>query len=178
MQFFWSIRQKISCKKGGKFSLKVVIWLKMCNFLGTVSFPLTWSSAYAELSFDDLAAVFGTNGRWSSAECPKTVIFFTEKNISFSWTGRLLFWRSLLKMFDDGPLFFSTLSENEEKIINFFSDLFSSNCSYGQVECNFDNRLKNILDEGREMFTYCPKEIRNFIFLKTKNFPRHVPRHT
>ena len=53
---------------------------------------------------------------------------------------------------------------------NFFSDLSSSNCSYGQVECNFDNRLKNILDEGQEMFTYCPKKIQNFIFLKTELF--------
>ena len=131
----------------------------MCNFLGTVSFPLTWSSAYAELSFDDLTAVFGTNGRWSSAECPKTVNFFTEKNISFSWTGRLLFWRSLLKMFDVAPLFSSALSEKEEKVIIFFSNLFSSNCSYGQVECIFDNPDKNVLRQGREIFTHCPKLI-------------------
>ena len=48
------------------------------------------------------------------------LVFFTEKNISFPWTGRLLFWRSLLKLFDDGPLFFSSLSENEEKMIFFF----------------------------------------------------------
>ena len=95
---------------------------------------------------------------------------FTEKNIFYPWTGRLLFWRSSLKLFEDGPLFFSSLSENEEKIIIFFSNLISSNCSYGQVECNFDNRYKNILHEGREMFTYCPKNRRNFIFLKTKLF--------
>ena len=37
--------------------------IKMCNFLGTVNFPLTWSSAYAEFKFDNLAADFGTNGR-------------------------------------------------------------------------------------------------------------------
>ena len=95
---------------------------------------------------------------------------FTEKNISYPWTGRLLFWRSLLKLFDDGPLFFSSLSENEEKMIIFFSNLFSPNCSYGQVECKFDNRYKNVLHEGREMFTYCPNNLQNFVFLKTKIF--------
>ena len=36
---------KISCMKGGEFSLKVVIWLKKCNFFRTANFPVTWSSA-------------------------------------------------------------------------------------------------------------------------------------
>ena len=91
---------------------------------------------------------------------------FTEKNISSPWTCRLLFWRSLLKIFDGRPIFFSSLSENEEKILNFSSNLFSPNCSYGQVECILDNRYKNILREGREMFTHCPKMMRNSNFFK------------
>ena len=144
----------------------------MCNFLGTVSFPLTWSFAYAQFSFDNLAANFGTNGRWSSAECPETVQIFFLPRKTFFTLGRLDC------CFDDpcsnclltGHFFFSSLSESEEKVIIFFSNLFSSNCSYGQVECNFDNRYKNILHEGREMFTYCPENRRNFIFLKTKLF--------
>ena len=108
------------------------------------------------------------NFGWMSGNGLK--VLFTEKNISYPWTGRLLSWRSLLKLFDNGPLFFSSLSEKEEKVITFFSNLFSSNCSYGQVECNFDNRYRNILEEGWEMFTYCPKSIQNFVFLKTKIF--------
>ena len=97
-------------------------------------------------------------------------LLFTEKNISYSWKDSLLFWRSLLKMFDDGPIFFQLTVRKRRESHNLYSTLFSSNCSYGQVDCNFDNRYKNILDEGREMFTYCPKSIRNFIFPKTKIF--------
>ena len=94
----------------------------MCNFLRTVSFLLTWSSAYAEFSFDNLAANFGTNGRWSSAECPETVqnFFLPRTNISCPWTGTLLFWRSLLRMFDDGPLFFSADCPKMKRKSNFF----------------------------------------------------------
>ena len=98
----------------------------MCTFMGTVSFTLTWSSAYAEFNFDNVAANFGTNGRWRSAVCPKTVenSFLPTKKISSPWTSRLLFWRSLLKMFDDGPICFCALSENEVQIINFFLIFF------------------------------------------------------
>ena len=41
---------------------------------------------------------------WMSGKGLK--FLFTEKNISYPWTDRLLFWRCLLKMFDDGPHFF------------------------------------------------------------------------
>ena len=95
---------------------------------------------------------------------------FYRENNSSPWTGRLLFRRSLLKMFNDGPIFFNSLSENEEKNIIFFSNLVSSTCSFGQVECNFDNRYKNILRERRELFTPCPKTIPNSKFFKTLNF--------
>ena len=50
------------------------------------------------------------------------------------------------------------------------SNFLSSNCSYGQVEFDFDNPYKNILREGREFFTYCPKMIRNLNFFLTINF--------
>ena len=52
----------------------------------------------------------------------------------------------------------------------FFSNLICSNCSYGQVECNFDNRYKNVLEEGWETFTHCPKLIRISNFFKTIKF--------
>ena len=38
------------------------------------------------------------------------------------------------------------------------------------MECNFDNRYKNILRERRELFTPCPKTIPNSKFFKTLNF--------
>ena len=105
---------------------------------------------------------------WTSGNGSK--IFLTEKNISYPWKDSLLFWRSLLKIFDDGPIFFNSLSENEEKNIIFFSNLICSNCSYGQVECKFDNRYKNVLEEGWETFTHCPKLIRISNFFKTIKF--------
>ena len=144
----------------------------MCNFLGKVSFPLTWSSAYAQFCFDNLAANFRINGRWSSAECPETVWIFFLPRKTFFTLGRVdcCFDDPCSKCLTAGQFFFSSLSENEEKVISFFSNLFSSNCSYGQVECNFDNRYKNILGEGREMFSNCPKMIRNFNFSKTIKF--------
>ena len=64
---------KVPCKKGGSFSVKVLIWNKMRNFLGTVSFPLTWSSAYAEFIFDNLVANFRANDQKIFDDCPKTV---------------------------------------------------------------------------------------------------------
>ena len=94
----------------------------------------------------------------------------TEKNPSSPWTGRLLFWQSLLKTFDERPLFFSSLSGNEWKFLIFYFEFLSSKCSFGQVECIFDNPDKNILREGREIFTHCPKMIRNSNFFKTKSF--------
>ena len=95
---------------------------------------------------------------------------FTEINISYPWKDSLLFWRSLLRMFDDGPIFFQLIVRKRRESHNFFSDLFSSNCCYGDVECNFDNLYKIILREGREMFTHCPKLIRNSNSFKTKSF--------
>ena len=150
----------------------------MCNFLGTVSFPLTWSSAYAELSFDDLTAVFGTNGRWSSAECPKTVNFFTEKNISFSWTGRLLFWRSLLKMFDVAPLFSSALSEKEEKVIIFFLIYFPQIVPMDKWNAFSTIPTKTSCDKAGKFSLIVRNWYKILISSKQRIFPRHVLRHT
>ena len=94
---------------------------------------------------------------------------FTDKNPSSPWTGRLLFWRSLLRTFDERPLFFSSLSGNEWEIHNFFPQFLSSKCFYGQVDCSFDNPDKNVLREGREFFTPCPKMIQISNFFKTIN---------
>ena len=113
---------------------------------------MTTSSAYAEFSFDNLAANFGTNGRWSLAECPETVQKFFYPRKTFLTLGRIVccFDDPCSKYLATGQFFFSSLSEKEEKVITFFSNLFSLNCSYGQVECNFDSRYRNILEEGRE----------------------------
>ena len=50
-------------------------------------------------------------------------IFFTEKNFSSPWTGRLLFWQSLLKIFDERPFFFQLIvrkwRENQEMFSKF-----------------------------------------------------------
>ena len=97
------------------------------------------------------------------------ISFYREK-ISSLWTGRLLFWRSLLKMLNDKLVCFSSLSGNERKIMKCFSKLLSSNRSYGQVECNFNNPYKNILQEERENLTHFPKKIGNSICFKTLNF--------
>ena len=95
---------------------------------------------------------------------------YTEKKISSPWTGRLLFWRPLLKMFDDGPVFFSALSENEEKVIFFFLIYFPEIVPMDRWNAISTIVTKFILREGREMFTNCPKMIRNSNVFKTKNF--------
>ena len=97
-------------------------------------------------------------------------IFFPEKNFSSPWTGRLLFRQSLLKIFDERPFFFSSLSGSEEKIKKCFPNLLSSNRSYGHVECNLDNPYKHIVQEGREILYPCPKLIWNSFLFKTLTF--------
>ena len=97
-------------------------------------------------------------------------IFFTEKNFSSPLTGRLLFWQSLLKIFNERPFFSAHCPEVKRKSWNVFLNLLSSNRSYGHVECNSDNPCKNILQEGRETFTPCPKLIWNSYLFKTLKF--------
>ena len=46
----------------------------------------------------------------------------------------------------------------------------SSIFSYGQVECIFDNPDKYILQESRDIFSRCPKSIRNSNSFKALNF--------
>ena len=106
--------------------------------------------------------------RWVSEN--GLTFLFTEENLS-PWKGRLLFRRLLLKFFDERPFCSAHCPEMKRKSWKvFFLLLLSSNCSCGQVECNFENPYKNILQEGREIFPHFPKLIRNSKFFGTSNF--------
>ena len=116
------------------------------------------------------------NFRWMSKN--DLTFLSTEKNFSSPWTGRLLFRQSLLKIFDKRPIFSAHCREVKRKSWNVFFNLLSSNRSYGQVECTFDNPYKNILREGWKIFTPCPKLIRNSYLLKTLIFsPTYSSEH-
>ena len=144
----------------------------MCNFLRTVSFPLTWSSAYGEFSFDNLAANFGTNGRWSSAECPETVQKFFLPRKTFLTLGRIVccFDNACSKCLTTGQFFFSSLSENEEKVIIFFLICFPQIVPTDKWNAVLTIVTKISWKKAGEMFTNCPKMIRNFNFSKTIKF--------
>ena len=104
--------------------------------------------------------------------------FFTEKDISFSWTVRLLFWRSLLKMFDVGPLFLSALSENEEKVIIFFLISFPQIVPMDKWNAFLTIPTKMSCDKAWKFSLIVRKWYKILISSKQRIFPRHVLRHT
>ena len=104
--------------------------------------------------------------------------FFTEKNISYPWTGRLLFWRCLLKMFDDGSLFFQHIVRKWRENHNYFSNFFPE-----IVPVDRWNAISTIVTKlSCEKAGKCSLIVRKWyeILIPSKQqiFPRHVPRHT
>ena len=75
MQFF-DKPDKSFLQEGWDFLTRIGNSTKKCKIFRPVIFPSTWSSAFAEISFDNLAAFFRTKGWKIFDECPKTVYHF------------------------------------------------------------------------------------------------------
>ena len=164
MQFFDKSDKKI-LQEGWEFFTESKILIKKVSILQNSSFFLDMILCLCRIQFRQprrkLYVKWPKNFRWMSKN--GLTFLSTEKNFSSPWTGTLLFRQSLLKIFHKRPIFSAHCREVKRKSWNVFFKLLSSNRSYGQVECTFDNTYKNILREGWKIFTPCPKLIQILI---------------
>ena len=83
----------------------------------------------------------------------------------FLWTCGMQFWQLFGKIGEKGPKSFYSMSQNDKKYIRSSKNCFSSNCSYGQVECSFDNSSKSLSEIISCSKSQIDIKIQNFVFL-------------
>ena len=70
------------------------------------------------------------------------------------------------------------MSQNDKPYIRSSKKCFSSNWSYGQVECSFDNIAENIPLKSRNYLAQCAIMNRKYTFFRKYSFPQTVPLDT
>ena len=116
---------------------------------------------------------FRRKGRKLFAQCLKKLkehrflekLFFRKL---FLWTSRIEFWHSLRKFFEKRPKNLFSMCKINLKNLNFSEHCLSSDCSFGDVKCNFDNPSKSFSEKGQKFLAQGLKLIpkfKKFVFL-------------
>ena len=83
----------------------------------------------------------------------------------FLWTCGMHFWQLFGNFGEKRPKSFCSMSQTDKKYILSSKNCFSSNCSYGQVECSFDNPSKSLSEKGQKFLAQSLKLISKFKIL-------------
>ena len=118
-------------------------------------------------SFDGTAEIFPTKGPKIFAQGPKKLgkhrflkkMFFRKL---FLWTSRIEFWHTLRNFFEKRPKSFFSMCKINLKNLKFSEHCLSSDCSYGDVKCKFDNPSKSFSEKGQKFLAQGLKLIQKF----------------
>ena len=80
----------------------------------------------------------------------------------FLWKCGMQFWQLFGKIGEKRPESFGSMSQKDKKYIRSSKICFSSNCSYGQVECSFHNSSKSLSETGQKILAQSLKMIQKF----------------